>query len=1049
MIDPRKITPLLSNMTVDSKLAKGPSGDVYVVSRRIDGKKLALKHISIPTSDAETKALIYAGAVKNETAAQRYYTSQVKDLKNELLLLNGVKNASNLLKFRGYQVDQKYIGVGYDIYLLSDFYPSLPEHQKTAPLTKLQAVNLAIDLCSALEQLRSGGLIHKDVQPNNVFYGNGGHFMLGDLGLVQIADLPYSSMPDAMITPYTAPEVRSGDAVLSETMDIYSVGVILYEVYNGGILPLDDQNQLIQSKKQPLAPPQYADVAMSEIILKACARRPEDRYASPSDMKQALVLYMQRSNVSNELLVPPPVEEKPEKSPDDASVDVAEIAATIEAGQAAEHPAPEGQEGEKTEDTAENAPEVKEVPAEEPPKPKAPKRVIGDDDLLIPDCEDMSVETFMASLRSGNGLEVFSLDDQGNMSTVPGYETEETLPDDTQFVDSADNHFAVLQKLGEIDGEDTEAKPEDEDAVPADDTLTDDVDLGDGPLLQDPQEDAPELEFQPEGVDEPEEEPEEPRPTPRRRHHRRNDDINTYEGGTEEADEDEEEESAGMATWKKVLITVIVLAVLAGGGFAAYILKTDTVSNMKSQVLSSTSVSITADLKNDTAMDVVATNTSGEVVTRVPFDEAGTTVTGLSPNTTYSFTMSSTDGKLLLGNKKVSAKTQEMTNITAFSPTALGAVSATVALGGTGTQPNEWIITLTSDSGENLTFTEDSIPEGGIVLDGLTPNTHYTATVSTDTGDTLGGITTCEFTTMDYTVLSSFEQSSITTDSVSLKWDFSGTVPDKWTVTCEGTDGSSTSQDVTGTDCTISGLTSGVTYTFTLSTPSLKATDAATLSIGIPSVTVSGVTSSLDDDGNVVVSWDYTGDTDPKEWRISYAYNTTDGSEVTPTTVTSDTTTATLTGLLPDTAYTITVVGADDLSVGGDASTTCQTGDAAKFDKYGCTDVSMELFVKEDNPDKLTTPSTTFTTSQHISFKVYASYDASEEDKTVATTYVVRDSSGNPFLVYTSSRTWTGSWTKAQHTGDMPNPITTPGSYTLEVYFDGEFMASADFTVTE
>lgn len=142
-------------------------------------------------------------------------------------------------------------------------------------------------------------------------------------------------------------------------------------------------------------------------------------------------------------------------------------------------------------------------------------------------------------------------------------------------------------------------------------------------------------------------------------------------------------------------------------------------------------------------------------------------------------------------------------------------------------------------------------------------------------------------------------------------------------------------------------------------------------------------------------------------------------------------------------------MGADDLSVGGDASTTCQTGDAAQFDKYGCTDVSMELFVKEDNPDKLTTPSTTFTTSQHISFMVYASYDASEEDKTVATTYVVRDSSGNPFLVYTSSRTWTGSWTRAQHTGDMPNPITTPGSYTLEVYFDGAFMASADFTVTE
>ncbi len=1048
MIDPKKITPLLSNMTVDTKLAKGPSGDVYVVSRRIDGKKMALKHISIPTSDAETKALIYAGAVKNEAAAQRYYTSQVKDLKNELLLLNGVKNATNLLKFRGYQVDQKYIGVGYDVYILSDYYPSLPEQQKAAPLTKLQAVNLAIDLCSALEQLRSAGLIHKDVHPRNVFYGAGGHFMLGGLGLAQISDLPYSSMPDAMITPYSAPEVRSGDAVLTETMDIYSVGVILYEVYNDGVLPLDEQNKLIQSAKSPLAPPKYADVALSEIILKACARRQEDRYATPAEMKQALVLYMQRSNVTNELLVPAPVVEKPEQSPDDASVDVAEIAATIEAGQAAEHPAPEGAAAEEA------APKVEEVTPKAPPKPK---RVIGADDLLLPDCEDMSVETFMASLRSSAGLEVYSMDEQGHMATVPGYETEETLPDDTQFVDSADNHFAVLQNLGKIDdAEDAEA-PEDAEAAELDqqsdtetepEILLDDADLCGDPLPQDRQDDSDGA------VQDDEPEAEEPAEVPvhrepRRRHHRRNDDINTYDSGTDEEDTEDEEERTGLSTWKKVLITVIVLIILAGGGFAAYMLKTDTVSNMHSQVLSSTSVSITADLKNDTAMDVVATNTSGEEVTRVPFDEAGTTVTGLSPNTTYSFTMASTDGKLLLGNKKVSAKTQEMTNITAFTPTALGAVSATLALGGTGTQPNAWVITLTSDSGENLTFTETSIPESGIVLDGLTPNTHYTATVSTDTDDMLGGVTTCDFTTMDYTELSSFEQSGITTDSVSLKWSYSGTVPDVWTVTCDGTDGSSTSQDVTGTDCTISGLTSGVTYTFTLSTPSLKATDAATLSIGIPSITVSSITSSLDDDGNVVVNWDFTGDTTPAEWRISYAYATTDGSEVTPTTVTSDTTSATLTGLIPDTAYTITVVGADDLSVGGDASTTCQTGAAKQFDKYGCTDVSMELFVKENNPDQLTDPSTTFTTSEHISFIVYASYEASEEDKAVATTYVVRDSSGNPFLVYTSSRTWSGSWTKARHTGDMPNPITTPGSYTLEVYFDGEFMASSEFTVTE
>ena len=1034
MIDPKKITPLLSNMTVDSKLAKGPSGDVYQVSRRIDGKKLALKHISIPTSDAETKALIYAGAVKNEAAAQRYYTGQVRELKNELLLLNNVKNAANLLKFRGYQVDQKYTGVGYDVYLLSDFCPSLPEYIKKNPLTKLQAVNLAIDLCSALEQLRSAGLIHKDVQPRNVYYGGNGHFMLGDLGLAQISELQYSSMPDAMITPYTAPEVRSGDAVLSETMDIYSVGVILYEVYNGGQLPLNEKEQLIQTKKNPLPQPAYADVALSEIILRACAKNPEERYQNPAEMKQALVLYMQRSSVSGELLVPAPVKEQ---APDDATVDVSQIAATVAAGQAAEKA--ENGEAEEVNDQKPQDPQA----TAEPQEPQAPKRVIGDDDILMPDCEDMSVESFMASLRKNAGLEVLSMDDDGNMSTVPGYETEETLPDDTEFVDSADNHFAVLQSLGDIDAQDEPA----EDALP-DPAANDNTESE--PLLQDAPQDADEETDAP-AEEAPVEEPE-PQPVRRPRRHVRNDDVDSYDSGEDEEeayeDEDEDEDSVGSA-WKKALIAVIVVLVLAAGGVTAYLFKTDTVKDMSTTTVSSSSVTITADLKNDSAMDVVCTNTSGEEVTRVPFNEAGTTVTGLNPNTTYSFTLASTDGKFLLGSKKVSVKTQEMTNITAFSPTALGAVTATLALGGVGPQPDEWVITLTSDDGENLTFRESEIPADGIVLDGLTPATHYTATISTSNGDTLGGTTTCDFTTMDYTVLSSFEQTSVTTNSVSLKWDFSGTVPDTWTVSCQGTDDSFVSQDVTGTECTFDGLTAGVTYTITLSTPSLQATEAATISVGIPTVTVSDVTSTTDDSGNVVVNWNYSGDVDPSQWRISYTYATSDGAEVTPTTVTSETNSITLTGLVPDTTYNITIVGADELSVGGEATTTCQTGEAQPYSAYGCHDVSMKLYVRENNPDKLTETSDTFTTEQHIAFSIQASYDATDTEKTASATYVIRDASGNPVQVYNGTRNWKGEWTIAQHTGDLPNPITTPGSYKLEVYFDGGFMASADFTVTE
>jgi hypothetical protein len=301
---------------------------------------------------------------------------------------------------------------------------------------------------------------------------------------------------------------------------------------------------------------------------------------------------------------------------------------------------------------------------------------------------------------------------------------------------------------------------------------------------------------------------------------------------------------------------------------------------------------------------------------------------------------------------------------------------------------------------------------------------------------------------MEYTTLSSFVSDDVTTDSVSVSWSYSGTVPDSWTVSCTGTDGTTTSQEVTGNECTLDGLNSGETYTITLSCPSLQETELSTISVGIPSVTITNITSVAGENGEVQVDWDYTGDITPSSWRISYAYISTGTTAVTPTTVTSDTNSVTLEGLIPNTSYQITVVAADDLSVGGNAETTCQTGEAEVFTDYGCENATLTLYVLEDNTDSLETPTDTFTTTEHIAFAIEVDYEATEEDKTVTTTYVIRDSSGNPVQVDTGERFWNGTWITARHTGDLQNTIEVPGMYTLEVYFNGQFLASADFTVS-
>lgn len=1046
MIDPRQITPLLTNTTVDKRLAKGPGGDVYLVTRRVDDKKLALKHLSIPVSDSETQALIYSGAVKNESQAQRYYESKVKDLKAELLLINNIKNSTNLLKFRGYQVDQKFIGSGYDVYLLSDYCQNLTDYIAAHPLTKLEALNLAIDLCSALEQLRGAGLVHMDVHPRNIFRGSSSHFMVGDLGVAPLSELQYSSIPDSKITEYTAPEVTGGNATLSETMDVYSIGVVLYEIYNGG-LPRNSEGKFVRKASKPLAEPEYADVALSEIILKACEYDPDNRYQSPSEMKQALALYLQRGGATNEFLLP-----QPEKTPEPVVEAPAESAPVDADAIAAAVIAAEDAQAVDLTDVSEIISADVAAAREEEKVPTRSLNELGEDELLLPCNEEISLEEFMANLRKNTGIEVMSMDNAGNMTAVPGYETEESLPEDTEFVESADNRMPILDNIQE--GDNSEEVPADTDAPVSDSNLEEAADaIAAAVQGLTESEEQPELPYVPETLEEePEDVPEEvPVSRPARRRGQRRPEAapaydDSYENG-EESLEDDEEETEGGSVWKKVLIAVIVLLVLAGGSFTFYTFKTDTVNSVESEVMSSTSVVITTDTKNDSSLEVVCSTPTGEVA-RVPYTQNGAVFTDLNPNTTYTFTLASTDGKVLLGTKTTEAKTREMTNLSGFAASSVSAVSATLALSGTGPVPDSWVVTLTSAAGENITAESSEIP---VVVEGLTPETTYTATISRKDGDLLGGTTECTFTTMEYTTLATFDTTSVTNSSVSLAWSYAGTVPDCWTITCVGSDGTSTSQDVNGTECVLDGLVSGETYFITLSCPSLKATELSTLEILIPSVTITDITSTTNEDGDIEVQWEYTGDIEPKTWTVSYAYIDSTGNPASPATVVCDEPKATLSGLLPDTTYEITVVGADEFTVDGIMSTTCLTAKAETFTDYGCSDPELTLYVRENNPDKLEDSTTTFTTQQHVSFALEVSYDVSEEDKSVNSTYVIRDAEGYPVKVYVGekARQWSGTYTVMRHTGDIPAEFETPGEYTLEIYFNNQFVASADFTVTE
>ena len=313
-------TALLTNMEVQECLGRRGGTSVYSVKSTRSEQLYVLKHISVPESQKQVEALIFTGAASDQEAAQAYYQQVVADYQAELEQMETLSNSPNLDCFRSYEIRPKEDGVGFDVFLLAEFRTTLEQYLLKTDITHTSAVNLAMDLCSALADLREAGLIHRDVKPSNIYLSSQGHFMLGDMGLAKIEDLKYCSMPEGMLSPFSAPELFELMANVNETIDLYAVGLILYRIYNGNHAPLEDEKTSAKSADklritgQALPAPMFADYEMAEIIGKACAFKPEDRYQTPAELKEAISSYMMRNQVGDDPITPPIVA-------DDVSVD--------------------------------------------------------------------------------------------------------------------------------------------------------------------------------------------------------------------------------------------------------------------------------------------------------------------------------------------------------------------------------------------------------------------------------------------------------------------------------------------------------------------------------------------------------------------------------------------------------------------------------------------------------------------------------------------------------------------------------------------------------
>lgn len=192
-------------------------------------------------------------------------------------------------------------------------------------MTPKVAVQIAIRILAALQHAHKNGIIHRDIKPQNILVHADGHIKVADFGIARMADSSTLTKGDNVMgsVHYFSPEQASGRAA-TEQSDLYSVGVVLYEMLTGkvpfdGDTPVSVAMQHLRSQPVPIKTlnPEVPD-SLCRLVETAMQKEPKYRYQTALEMARDLRVSLddraeltgapQRPNLKSvvEKAVPPP-----------------------------------------------------------------------------------------------------------------------------------------------------------------------------------------------------------------------------------------------------------------------------------------------------------------------------------------------------------------------------------------------------------------------------------------------------------------------------------------------------------------------------------------------------------------------------------------------------------------------------------------------------------------------------------------------------------------------------------------------------------------------